>query len=187
MQKAPQKDQEPQENRISPTNSKKQRDKMPQAPQRRSTRLTPRAPHPSDRARASVRKGHSLIHGQGAFASRRIAAGTRVASMQHAAQTRDGASPGYPHDSVIHLASLGGIMVRDLGWTSPHHKPTWYVINHSAAGANVAARATRGTSGGAGASVPSGGQLSLDWVAIRDIERGEEILWRYQTGRTLTF
>ena len=96
--------------------------------------------------------------------------------MQQAAQARDGASPGYPHDSVIHVAK-GGIMVRDVGWTSPHHKPTWYVLNHSAAGANVAARVSGG----------SGGQVSLEWVALRDIERGEELLWRYQTGRALTF
>lgn len=68
-------------------------------------------------------------------------------------------------------------MVRDVGWTSPHHKPTWYVLNHSAAGANVAARVSGG----------SGGQVSLEWVALRDIERGEELLWRYQTGRALTF
>ena len=129
--------------------------------------------------RASVRKGPSFIHGQGAFASRRIAAGTSVTSMQHAAPTKDGAPPGYPHDSVIHLASSG--MVRDVGWTSPHHKPTWYVLNHSAAGANVAPRVTRGASAG------SRGPVSIDWVAIRDIERGEELLWRYQTGRTLSF
>jgi hypothetical protein len=150
--------------------------KQMSSPLRKSARVASREPRAVDRvARASVRKGPSRIHGQGAFASRRIVAGTSVVSMQQAAQARDGAPPGYPHDSVIHLAK-GGIMVRDMGWTSPHHKPAWYVLNHSAAGANVAARASG-----------SGGYVSLDWVALRDIERGEELLWRYQTGRALTF
>lgn len=150
---------------------------MSQPTPRKSSRFASR--DISHRGRASVRKGPSSIHGQGAFASRRIAAGTSVVSMQHAALTRDGAPPGYPHDSVIHLAGWGGGMVRDVGWTSPHHKPTWYVLNHSAAGANVAARVTGGPS--------SRGPVSIDWVAIRDIEPGEELLWRYQTGRTLIF
>lgn len=140
---------------------------------RTSPRLS-RALRAPARSRASARKGPSAIHGQGAFASRRILAGTIVTSMGHAIQTRDGASPGFPHDSVIHLASRG-IVVRDAGWTSPHHKPTWYVINHSAA-ANLAARVRGGR-----------GSIVLEWIALRDIERGEELLWRYQTGHTLRF
>ena len=152
---------------------------------RKSARVTARVatlgPRPSDRRRASVRQGPSPIHGTGAFAARRIRTGALVTSMQHAAPTRDGAPPGYPHDSVIHVACNGRSgMVRDVGWTSPLHKPTWYVMNHATCGANVAARV-----GATGPTGPTG--PTIGWFAIRDIEQGEELFWPYQTGRTLTF
>jgi hypothetical protein len=151
---------------------------------RKSARVTTLGPRPSDRSRASVRQGPSPIHGTGAFAARRIRTGALVTSMQHAAPTRDGAPPGYPHDSVIHLACNGlNCMVRDVGWTSPLHKPTWYVMNHATCGANVAARV--GPSGPAGPQGPQG--PTIGWFALRDIEHGEELFWPYQTGRTLTF
>jgi hypothetical protein len=173
---------------------------------RKSTRVTARdrmLPRSSDRSRASVRQGPSPIHGTGAFAARRIRAGALVTSMQHAAPARDGPSPGYPHDSVIHLAckglsglsglgglnglsGLNGLAVRDVGWTSPLHKPTWYVMNHATCGANVTPRV--GRIGPAGPQGPQGPQgPTIGWFALRDIEPGEELFWPYQTGRTLAF
>ena len=121
--------------------------------------------------RASTHVARSRITGAGdaLFATRRIENGARVVKMRMPVEA-DRPLRGMPEDSILY-ARGERVGTLDAAWTPGGPKPLWYMINH-ASSANTK---------------PVKEEGAFYWVAKRAIERGEEITFNYDPGRTIRF
>lgn len=118
----------------------------------------------------------SKIAGKGLFTTKNILKGEIIIAMKQPIEiTQITKIAQFPSDAAIFVYKTKKYII-DKQWTNPKIPPFWYFQNHATTEANSKMILTQSKIG-----------PSISWVAKKDINKGSEIMFNYNPGKTLCF